>query len=502
MRHRVSVAGCWLLLLGTSTGFQLVGRGLRRPRINGQIVTATSSWVPGRRADRVVSKRGAAIYRLRAAKNGSNEPEGNEGPSPSSEGGGVPSDSFVEFTDTVSSAIKESTRSEDSGSARSDSPASSEAPLTQLESSLMKALTDAAASFRRATINATNSNAAEVSAAERLFAMADSDADGVLTLPEFKRWLEKPEGAAAAAAFAMSPESDEAKAVAAEEEATNVQGLVEMVSAEAAAGAKLRVVAGALLEGVVTLAGKAPNSGNKNNVDPIDKSNNNNNTLTTSAAAAAAVAEAAAAAGATDPAAAAAVSAGFAAGFTAGAAAGAAAATGGNSADVVTTPTPLLEAARGVVISNTSPDITPLLPPTAEALVRPLPTAESVPVSTSIPPPQPEDSSSAVTAPDPLTSTLPPPAELSNRPFASLVRDFKRRAVSYKSDWTDGWASRGKVSSAVLLLYVACLAPTVSFGGLAAVLTEGQIGVVEFLVRKEGTGEGGCHHLSHYLRFI
>jgi hypothetical protein len=75
------------------------------------------------------------------------------------------------------------------------------------------------------------------------------------------------------------------------------------------------------------------------------------------------------------------------------------------------------------------------------------------------------------------------PLALSHQPFAALQRDFARRSVSYRSDWADGWHSRGKVASAVLLLYVACLAPTVSFGGLAAVLTDGQIGVVEFLVR-------------------
>jgi len=484
MRHRASIAGSWLLLLGSSTGFQLAGRGLRRPRINGQIVTATSSWVPGCHTKRV-SRRGTTIHRLGAAQNDSDKPDGIRGPSSSSEGAGIPSDSLVEFTDILSSAIEESTRSEVGGPSRSESPPeSTEMPLTLPESSLMKALSDAAASFRRAAINATNSNAADVSAAERLFAMADSDADGVLTLPEFKRWLETPEGAAAADAFAMSPESEEAKAVAAEKEATNVQGLVELVSAEAAAGAKLRVVANALLEGVVALAGKAPDSGNRNN-----KNNNNNNNITTlsSTAAAAAVAEAAAAAGATDPAAAAAVSAGFAAGFTAGAAAGAAAATGGNGAEVTTTPTPLLEAARGIVASNASPDVTPLLPPAAVPSVAPPAAAGSALEATGAPPSQLEDTSVAVTAaPDATTSTsLPPPstAEPSNRPFESLVQDFKRRAASYKSDWTDGWASRGKVSSAVLLLYVACLAPTVSFGGLAAVLTEGQIGVVEFLVR-------------------
>lgn len=66
------------------------------------------------------------------------------------------------------------------------------------------------------------------------------------------------------------------------------------------------------------------------------------------------------------------------------------------------------------------------------------------------------------------------------RPFVGLRGDILRRLPSYKSDWTDGF--QPKTVSAVLLLYVACLAPTVSFGGLSAVLTDGNIGVVEFLV--------------------
>ena len=69
-----------------------------------------------------------------------------------------------------------------------------------------------------------------------------------------------------------------------------------------------------------------------------------------------------------------------------------------------------------------------------------------------------------------------------SRPFQALGSDLAILRQRYRSDWADGWAARGKVASAVLLLYVACLAPTVSFGGLAATLTGGNIGVVEFLV--------------------
>ena len=76
------------------------------------------------------------------------------------------------------------------------------------------------------------------------------------------------------------------------------------------------------------------------------------------------------------------------------------------------------------------------------------------------------------------TTALPPAVAI--RPFTGLRDDILRRWPSYGSDWADGF--QPKTVSAVMLLYVACLAPTVSFGGLSAVLTDGNIGVVEFLV--------------------
>jgi HCO3- transporter family len=72
------------------------------------------------------------------------------------------------------------------------------------------------------------------------------------------------------------------------------------------------------------------------------------------------------------------------------------------------------------------------------------------------------------------------------RPFSGLVTDWRRRFPHYKSDWTDGLTKRS--FGATVFLYVACLAPTVAFGGLVNIITEGSMGVIEFLV---STGLGG-----------
>jgi len=66
------------------------------------------------------------------------------------------------------------------------------------------------------------------------------------------------------------------------------------------------------------------------------------------------------------------------------------------------------------------------------------------------------------------------------RPFLGVRQDLARRAPFYASDWRDGL--QPKTLSAVLLLYVACLAPTVSFGGLTSVVLNAQMGVPEFLI--------------------
>lgn len=67
-------------------------------------------------------------------------------------------------------------------------------------------------------------------------------------------------------------------------------------------------------------------------------------------------------------------------------------------------------------------------------------------------------------------------------------KDILRRRPHYLSDWTDGFKSKRQVVPAVLFLYFACLAPAVSFGTIASEITNGSIGVVEFLL---GSGIAG-----------
>ena len=75
--------------------------------------------------------------------------------------------------------------------------------------------------------------------------------------------------------------------------------------------------------------------------------------------------------------------------------------------------------------------------------------------------------------------------------FISLLfyrKDLLRRRPHYLSDWTDGFKRKRQVIPAVLFLYFACLAPAVSFGTIASEITNGSIGVVEFLL---GSGMAG-----------
>ena len=69
---------------------------------------------------------------------------------------------------------------------------------------------------------------------------------------------------------------------------------------------------------------------------------------------------------------------------------------------------------------------------------------------------------------------------LQNSPFGGIKSDFRRRIVHYTSDWKDGVSK--KTLASLGFLYFACLAPCIAFGGLTNVITEGSIGVVEFLV--------------------
>lgn len=63
-----------------------------------------------------------------------------------------------------------------------------------------------------------------------------------------------------------------------------------------------------------------------------------------------------------------------------------------------------------------------------------------------------------------------------------------RRNKTYVSDWTDALDNKRKCIPAILFLYFACLAPVVSFGTIASQITEGSIGVVEFLIASGGAG--------------
>mmetsp|Transcript_9533 Transcript_9533/g.21239 ORF Transcript_9533/g.21239 Transcript_9533/m.21239 type:complete len:728 (+) Transcript_9533:303-2486(+) len=65
---------------------------------------------------------------------------------------------------------------------------------------------------------------------------------------------------------------------------------------------------------------------------------------------------------------------------------------------------------------------------------------------------------------------------------SEMRNDFARRRKWYISDWTDAFKKKRQVIPAVLFLYFACLAPAVSFGTIASEITNGSIGVVEFLL--------------------
>jgi len=69
-----------------------------------------------------------------------------------------------------------------------------------------------------------------------------------------------------------------------------------------------------------------------------------------------------------------------------------------------------------------------------------------------------------------------------------LRNDFNRRKSWYISDWTDALKEKRQSIAGILFLYFACLAPVVSFGTIATQITEGSIGVVEFLL---GSGVAG-----------
>jgi mannitol/fructose-specific phosphotransferase system IIA component (Ntr-type) len=72
-------------------------------------------------------------------------------------------------------------------------------------------------------------------------------------------------------------------------------------------------------------------------------------------------------------------------------------------------------------------------------------------------------------------------------PASGLLRDMRRRYPFYLSDLKDGFSR--KSLSAILFLFFACLAPSVTFGGVMAEQTAGAIGVSEMLL---ATAACGC----------
>mmetsp|Transcript_6726 Transcript_6726/g.18771 ORF Transcript_6726/g.18771 Transcript_6726/m.18771 type:complete len:787 (+) Transcript_6726:124-2484(+) len=69
-----------------------------------------------------------------------------------------------------------------------------------------------------------------------------------------------------------------------------------------------------------------------------------------------------------------------------------------------------------------------------------------------------------------------------------MRKDLNRRKVHYISDWVDGFKNKRQTVPAILFLYFACLSPAVSFGTISSQLTNGSIGVVEFLLSCGASG--------------
>ena len=80
----------------------------------------------------------------------------------------------------------------------------------------------------------------------------------------------------------------------------------------------------------------------------------------------------------------------------------------------------------------------------------------------------------------PAEHQIPPELRRTGRLFGGMLGDAKRRLPWYRSDFTDGFNT--KTLASVFFLFFACLAPAVAFGGLLAVLTDGEIGALEMIV--------------------
>lgn len=64
----------------------------------------------------------------------------------------------------------------------------------------------------------------------------------------------------------------------------------------------------------------------------------------------------------------------------------------------------------------------------------------------------------------------------------AMKDDVRRRRKVYVSDWTDAFKNKRKIVPVILFLYFACLSPAVSFGTIASQITQGSMGIVEFLL--------------------
>jgi hypothetical protein len=80
--------------------------------------------------------------------------------------------------------------------------------------------------------------------------------------------------------------------------------------------------------------------------------------------------------------------------------------------------------------------------------------------------------------------------------------DIRRRKKVYWSDWEDGFKNKRKVIPAILFLYFACLSPAVSFGTIASEITQGSIGIVEFLLSSGLSGMAYAMMCGQPMAFI
>lgn len=89
----------------------------------------------------------------------------------------------------------------------------------------------------------------------------------------------------------------------------------------------------------------------------------------------------------------------------------------------------------------------------------------------------------STSADTPNSATVSLPQKLVNMVVSEEMKDdIRRRRKVYASDWTDAFKNKRKIVPAILFLYFACLSPAVSFGTIASQITQGNIGIVEFLL--------------------